>query len=50
MLGLKSFAIAAVVIGGIEVADNGKKGQCKTAKLGGCSTRMPESWWAALAA
>ncbi len=50
MLGLKSFATAAVVIGGIELAEKIKKGQFKTGKLGGRTATMPEIWWAALAA
>ncbi len=35
MLGLKSFSTAAVVIGGIELAEKIKKGQFKIGKLGG---------------
>ncbi|MEO7649022.1 MAG: IS6 family transposase, partial [Bryobacteraceae bacterium] len=50
MFGLKSFATAAVVIGGIELAEKIKKGQLKTGKLGGRTATMPEIWWAALAA
>jgi transposase-like protein len=50
MLGLKSFATAAVVIAGIELAERIKKGQFKTGKLGGRTARMPEIWQAALAA
>ena len=47
MLGLKSFPTAAVVIGGIELAEKIKKGQFK---LGGRTATMPEIWRAALAA
>ena len=50
MLGLKSFRTAAVVIGGIELAEKIKKGQFKIGKLGGRTARMPEIWEAALAA
>jgi transposase-like protein len=50
MLGLKSFRTAAVVIGGIELAEKIKKGQFKIGKLGGGTARMPEIWQAALAA
>jgi transposase-like protein len=50
MLGLKSFRTAAVVIGGIELAEKIKKGQFKLRKLGGRTARMPEIWQAALAA
>ena len=50
MLGLKSFRTAAVVIGGIELAEKIKKGQFKTGKLGGLGATMPEIWRAALAA
>ena len=50
MLGLKSFRTAAVVIGGIELAEKIKKGQFKIGKLGGRTARMPEIWQAALAA
>jgi len=50
MLGLKSFRTAAVVIGGIELAEKIKKGQFKLGKLGGRTARMPEIWQAALAA
>jgi transposase-like protein len=42
MLGLKSFPTAAVVIGGIELAEKIKKGQFKIGKLGGRTARMPE--------
>ena len=49
MLGLKSFRTAAVVIGGIELAEKIKKGQFKIGKLGGRTARMPEIWQAALA-
>ena len=47
MLGLKSLPTAAVVIGGIELAEKIKKGQFK---LGGRTATMPEIWRAALAA
>jgi transposase-like protein len=50
MLGLKSFRSAAVVIGGIELAERIKKDQFKIGKLGGRTARMPEIWQAALAA
>ena len=50
MLGLKSFRTAAVVIGGIELAEKIKKGQFKIGKLGGSKATMPEIWQAALAA
>ena len=50
MLGLKSFRTAAVVIGGIELAEKIKKGQFKIGKLGGRTATMPEVWQAALAA
>lgn len=48
MLRLKSFATAAVVTGGIELAEKIKKGQFKMGKLGGRKATMPEIWWAAL--
>ena len=44
MLGLKSFATAAVVTGGIELAEKIKKGQFKTGKLGGRTATVPEIW------
>jgi len=50
MLGLKSFRTAAVVIGGIELAEKIKKQQFKIASLGGSKATMPELWQAALAA
>lgn len=50
MLGLKSFQTAAVVIGGIELAEKIKKGQFKIGKLGGTRANMTEIWRAALAA
>jgi hypothetical protein len=50
MLGLKSFGTAAVVIGGVELADKIKKGQYKIWKLGGQTALMPEIWQAVLAA
>ena len=43
MLGLKSFQTAAVVIGGIELAEKIKKGQFKLGKLGGRTATMPKS-------
>ena len=49
MLGLKSFPTAAVVIGGIELAEKIKKGQFQIGKLDGQTARMPEIWQAALA-
>ena len=50
MLGLKSFRTAAVVIGGIELAEKIKKRQFKISPLGGSKATMPELWRAALAA
>ena len=50
MLGLKSFQTAAVVIGGIELAEKIKKGQFKLGKLGSRTATLPEIWQAALAA
>jgi transposase-like protein len=50
MLGFKSFQTAAVVIGGIELAEKINKGQFKLGKLGGRAATMPEIWRAALAA
>ena len=50
MLGLKSFRIAAVVIGGIELAEQIKEGQFQIGKLRGPTARMPQIWQAALAA
>jgi transposase-like protein len=50
MLGLKSFRTAAVVIGGIELAEKIKKRQFKIGKLGGSKATVPEIWQAALAA
>ena len=44
MLGLKSFATAKVVSGGIELAEKIKKGQFKMGKLGGPTATMPEIW------
>jgi hypothetical protein len=41
MLGLKSFRTAAVVIGGIELAEKIKKGQFKFSKLGGTKATTP---------
>ena len=50
MLGLKSFQTAAVVKGGIELAEKIKKAQFKLGKLGGTRADMTEIWRAALAA
>jgi len=50
MLGLKSFRTAAVVMGGIELAEKIKKGPFKVGKLGGTKATTPEIWRAALAA
>jgi transposase-like protein len=50
MLGLKTFRTAAIVIGGIELAEKIKKGQFTVGKIGGRTARMPEIWQAALAA
>jgi transposase-like protein len=50
MLGLKSFRSAAVVIGGIELAEKIKKRQFKIGPLGGSQATIPEIWQAALAA
>jgi len=50
MVGLKSFAAAAVTISGIELAEKIRKRQFKTGKLGGRTARVPEIWQAALAA
>jgi transposase-like protein len=50
MLGLKSFKTAAVVIGGIELAEKIKKNQFKIGKLGGSRATVTEIWEAALAA
>jgi transposase-like protein len=50
MLGLKSFRTAAVVIGGIELAEKIKKRQFKIGPFGGSKATMPEIWQAALAA
>jgi transposase-like protein len=50
MLGLQSFRTAAVVIGGIELAEKIKKQQFKIDELGGSTATMPEIWQAALAA
>ena len=49
MLGLKTFATAKVVIGGIELTEKIKKGRFKMGKLGGATATMPEIWQAALA-
>ena len=49
MWGLKSVETAEVVIGGIELVENIKKGQLKIGKLGGRTATMPEIWQAALA-
>ena len=50
MLGLKSFKTAAVVIGGIELAEKIKKGQFKIGKLGGSRATVTKIWESALAA
>jgi transposase-like protein len=50
MLGFKRFANAAVVIGGIELAEKIKKNQFKIGKLGGPASTIPEIWRSALAA
>jgi transposase-like protein len=50
MLGLKSFRTAAVVIGGIELAEKIKKQQFKIGPRGGSKATTPELWQAALAA
>jgi len=50
MLGLKCFRTAAVVIGGIELAEKIKKGQFKVGNLGGTKATTSEIWRAALAA
>jgi transposase-like protein len=50
MLGLKSFRAAAVVIGGIELAEKIKKRQFKIGPVGGSQATIPEIWQAALAA
>jgi transposase-like protein len=50
MLGLKSFETAAIVIGGIELAEKINKGQFKIGKLGGRRAMHQEIWQAALAA
>ena len=50
MLGFKRFDHAAVTISGIELAEQIKKGQFKTGKLGKRKATMSELWNAALAA
>ncbi len=50
MLGLKSFATAAVVIGGLELAGEIKKHQCRVGKLTGQLKTMPAIWPAVIAA
>jgi hypothetical protein len=47
---LKIVRTAAIVIGGIALAEKIKKGQFKVGKLGGRTAKMPEIWQAALAA
>jgi len=47
MLGWKSFRTAAVVIGGLELAEKIKKGQLKPGKLGGSAATMREIWQSA---
>jgi transposase-like protein len=49
-LGLKSFRTAAVVVGGIELAEKIKKRQFKIGPPGGSKATIPEIWQAALAA
>ena len=49
MLGFKRFANAAVVVGGIELAEKIKKDQFKTGELGRATATAPEIWRAALA-
>src|SRR6516165_7631170 len=50
MLGFQRFDHAAVTISGIELAEQIKKGQFKTGKLGNRKSTMSELWNAALAA
>ena len=50
MLGLKSFATAAVVIGGIELAWKIRKHQFRLGKLPGRPTAVPAIWAAVIAA
>jgi transposase-like protein len=50
MLGLKSFATAAVVIGGIELAGKIRKHQFRVDKLRGELKTMPAIWAAVIAA
>ena len=51
MLGFKRFDHAVVTISGIELAEQIKKGQFKTGKLGaGKAASMADLWEAALAA
>jgi transposase-like protein len=50
MLGLKRFDHAAVIISGIELAEQIKEGQFKTGKFGNRKSTMSELWNAALAA
>jgi transposase-like protein len=50
MLGFKRFDHAAVIISGIELAEQIKKGQFKTGKFGNRKSTMSELWNAALAA
>jgi transposase-like protein len=49
MLGLKSFATAAVVIGGIELAWKIRKHQFRVGKLPGRPTTVPAIWAAVIA-
>ena len=48
--GLKSFESATIAISGIELAEQIKKGQFNTGKLGGSAATMPEICQVALAA
>jgi hypothetical protein len=50
MLGLRSFESATIVISDIELAEQIKKGQFNTGKLGGSAATLPEICQAALAA
>jgi hypothetical protein len=50
MLGLKSLQTAAVLIGGIELAEKIKNGQNKIGKLGGRTATVPAIWQADLTA
>ncbi len=50
MLGLKSFETVDILISGIELPQEIKKGQFKMGKLGGLRATLPGIWRAALAA